>query len=167
LRSELTQLAARAGLHLGASLSDKDAQVLFLGLVPDPPSYMLGARALILTSRAEGLPMVILEALSLGLPVLAADGPSGGERAALKGEGRCNPLRADVENAPAGALLPVPRADELASLQPWVDALSIASQDEPQWRAWRDGALERAVHFSSASAREKWLQALDFTSSRS
>ena len=47
--------------------------VRFLGVRDDIPDLMAAADALVLPSRWEGLPMVLLEAASAGLPVVATD----------------------------------------------------------------------------------------------
>ena len=93
LRDTLIALAGDLGLRVGRTVEDGEAQVVFTGRVSDPAAYMTGASALVLTSRAEGLPMALLEALSLGVPVLASDCESGGVRSALVGEGVCDPRR--------------------------------------------------------------------------
>jgi glycosyltransferase involved in cell wall biosynthesis len=45
--------------------------VEFVGAVPDVAPHLEWARALVLSSRTEGLPGVVLEALGSGLPVIA------------------------------------------------------------------------------------------------
>ena len=46
--------------------------VFFAGFVPQANHYMRAFDALLLTSRKEGLPYVILEAQSVGVPVIAS-----------------------------------------------------------------------------------------------
>lgn len=167
LRSILEQLAEALGMRVASTLEDFGAQIVFAGKVLSPASYMIGARALLLSSHAEGLPMVVLEALSLGLPVLASDCPAGGVRTALQGYGDCNPDRTCAELTPAGALLPVPMAATPATLVVWSEALTRASQDAAQWAEWQLGALQRATHFSSAAVRDHWLQAINFQDAHS
>lgn len=53
-----------------------EGRIIFLGYKENVADYMHYADALILTSRYEGLPLVVLEALSMGLPVLST--PVGG-----------------------------------------------------------------------------------------
>lgn len=167
LRNFSHQQATELGLRIGATTEDMGAQIVFAGMVSNPASCMLGARALLLSSHAEGLPMVVLEALSLGVPVLASDCQAGGVRTALQGHGVCNPDRENAEFTSAGALLPVPVAAMPATLAVWREALSTASQNNEQWAGWKLGALERATHFSSAAARSRWLQAINFLDSNS
>lgn len=50
-----------------------EKNVIFLGFVKNPYKYMRVADVYLSTSEAEGYPLVICEALSLGLPVVATD----------------------------------------------------------------------------------------------
>jgi glycosyltransferase involved in cell wall biosynthesis len=158
-RPELESLAVDLGLSAG-ELDDPQAQVVFTGVVAEPAGYMANARALAFSSIDEGLPMVVLEALSLGLPVLAADCPAGGVRAALVGGGTFDPARTEAEPTSSGVLLPVPRADSPDSLALWRAAFADALHDDKRWEAWRDGALARAERFSPSRALERWLAIL-------
>lgn len=63
-RMELKDKVRRAGL---------DKRVVFTGFTDDVKHYMLDSSVFLLTSRWEGFPMVITEALELGLPVIAYD----------------------------------------------------------------------------------------------
>lgn len=62
LRGELEKNAQQLGLQESCS---------FLGFVSDPLPLLSQFDAIVLTSDHEGLPMVILEALALGVPVVA------------------------------------------------------------------------------------------------
>ena len=61
-------------LHLLEGYTDLyNQKVFYLGETSDPYQYIADADYLLLPSRWEGLPMVVLEALSLGTKVIAAD----------------------------------------------------------------------------------------------
>ncbi|MDQ3145403.1 MAG: glycosyltransferase [Actinomycetota bacterium] len=64
LRSELTALVERVGLA---------DDVRFLGYVDDPSGLLAAADALVLLSRAEGLPQVLLQAAAVGTPFVATE----------------------------------------------------------------------------------------------
>ncbi len=91
LRTELEELARRSGLQDSIS---------FLGFRRDIPALLAAADASVLTSRYEGMPNVVIEALAAQLPVVGTE--VGGMRE----------LIADGVN---GYLVPPSRPDALAS----------------------------------------------------
>jgi glycosyltransferase involved in cell wall biosynthesis len=60
-----------------------EADVKLMGFVKNPYPYMSHASLFVLSSRWEGLPTVLIEALYLGMPIIATDCP-GGSREILK-----------------------------------------------------------------------------------
>lgn len=63
----------RKELENQASRLDIQGQVTFLGIRQDVPKLLRAADIFVLPSLWEGLPLVILEAMSAGLPILASD----------------------------------------------------------------------------------------------
>jgi glycosyltransferase involved in cell wall biosynthesis len=63
-----------------------DRQVKFMGFLSNPFPYIKNADALIMTSRWEGLPTVIIEALTLGTQVISTDCPTGPRELLQNGE---------------------------------------------------------------------------------
>jgi glycosyltransferase involved in cell wall biosynthesis len=85
------------------------------GFVPNPYAYMTRAAAFVLSSRWEGLPGVLIEALYCGLPVVATDCPSGpreilahGAYGTLVWPGDIDALAKGVDAVLAGGVFPAP-----------------------------------------------------------
>jgi glycosyltransferase involved in cell wall biosynthesis len=112
---------------LAQSLGVADS-VDFPGFVANPFAYMSRAAVLTLSSRWEGAPMVILEALACGCPVVSVDCPSGPAEL--------------LEDGKYGALVPVGDADAMA--------LAIASTLDRAPPAALLRARSREFHASSA-----------------
>ena len=68
LRQDLEQQIRTYGLQ---------EQILLLGYESNPYKYMTRAEYLVMSSDTEAYPVVLIEALSLGCPVLSTDCPSG------------------------------------------------------------------------------------------
>ena len=78
-RAHLQSLVGELGL---------DADVGLPGWVTNPYPYMVRSAAFVLSSRWEGLPSVLIEALYCGVPVIATDCPSGGRWRSSRGQAR-------------------------------------------------------------------------------
>ena len=119
-RDTLEALVAELGLG-GA--------VGFAGWVPNPYPYMVRADAFVLSSRWEGLPSVLIEALFCGVRVIATDCPSGpleildgGKHGVLVPVGDVDALARAIGSALAGKV-PRPTA---ASWQPYEQETVVA-----------------------------------------
>jgi glycosyltransferase involved in cell wall biosynthesis len=71
------------------------------GFVDNPYKYMARASLFVLSSRYEGLPNVLIEALACGTPVVSTDCPSGPREILMNGKG--------------GLLVPVGNAEKMAT----------------------------------------------------
>lgn len=58
-------------LRQQAQQADLSDRIVFSGYQPKPLAYLAASDAFVLPSLSEGMPMVILEAMSMGLPVVA------------------------------------------------------------------------------------------------
>lgn len=111
LRAELLELADRLGIADVVSMP---------GYVENPYRYMDRASVFLLSSRYEGLPTVLIEALACGCPVVSTDCPSG--------------PREILDDGTFGRLVPVDAVKELA------DAVEATLTDPPAPDALRTRA---------------------------
>ena len=102
------------------------------GYVENPFRYIQAADAFVLSSKREGLPTVLIEALACGCPVVSTDCPSGPAEVLNHGE--------------YGSLVPVGRPDILA------DAIR-ETLDDP---AHPDHLRSRAEEFTVDAAAERY-----------
>ncbi len=111
--------AGLSGLKHRADQLGVSNDVDFPGSVDDPLPYMAKASGFVLSSRYEGLPNVLIEAMAVGTPVVATDCPSG-PREILENGAHC-PLVpvGDVEALATGITRilddPVPAAQLMAA----------------------------------------------------
>jgi glycosyltransferase involved in cell wall biosynthesis len=98
------------------------------GFVANPYAWMRRATVFVLSSRWEGLPTVLVEAMACGTPVVSTDCPSG--------------PREILEDGKWGKLVPV--GDEAALAEAICQTLKEGAPRDPSIRA-NDFSLERAV----------------------
>ncbi len=125
LRSSLEALIEQLGLGEAVALP---------GFTENPFAYMRRADMFVLSSRFEGLPMVLIEAMACGVPVVSTDCPSGPAEI--------------LENGKWGRLVPVGDAHALAQAM-------LATLDDA-------GPLptQRAMDFSVDKAADAYLSLL-------
>ena len=124
-RPKLERLARELGIA---------ADVELPGFEPNPYKFMARADVLAVSSRVEGMPNTIIEALACGCPVVSTDCPSG-------------PVEI-LENGRYGKLVPV--GDE-AALAAAIDATLQTAPDPHELR-------RRATDFSVERATDRYLQ---------
>lgn len=129
LRESLEALVKECGIS-----SDK---IQMLGFVSNPFAYLSRCAAFILTSRWEGLPGVLIEAMACGAPVLSTDCPSGS--------------REILEDGRWGQLLPV--GDEQALAMAIETVLSSPRMALPDVR-------QRSTDYKESKAVDAYLQAI-------
>jgi glycosyltransferase involved in cell wall biosynthesis len=118
----------RAQLEALARQLEITGDVSLPGATSNPYAYMARATAFVLSSRWEGLPTVLIEALSCGAPVIATDCPSG--------------PREILANGRYGELVPVGDVDALAlAMDAALDGRLLRPPDE----SWRPYELESVV----------------------
>lgn len=132
LREELLAQAARLGI----------ADRVFLpGFVAQPIAWLRCASAYVLSSRIEGLPTTIIEAMSARAPVIATDCPTG-------------PAELLADGA-AGLLVPVDDAAALAA------AIVKLLADDALADAFREAGARRVQAYAPALIAAQWQQLFD------
>ncbi len=128
-RPELTALRASLGL---------DRFVEFAGFQPNPYAYMAASAAFVMSSRWEGLPTVLIEALACGAPAISVDCPSG--------------PREILQDGRAGILVPPENPDALA------DAVLRVLEDGALRRRLIEEGRERSREFSVEASAQAFVR---------
>jgi glycosyltransferase involved in cell wall biosynthesis len=110
--------------------------VTLLGRVSDIEREMAGAAMFVLSSRYEGFPLVVLEAMSMGLPIVSFDCPTG--------------PREIVEHGRTGLLVPDGDIEALAG------AIRELIDDEERRRAYGRAASAAAAEYSVGAVGRRW-----------
>lgn len=105
-----------------------DGDVSLPGFVDNPYVYMARAAAFVLSSRFEGLPTVLVEALTCGTSLIATDCPSGPREILRGGE--------------LGLLVPVGQTDALAEA---VETTLDGNAPRPGKDSWRPYSVDAVV----------------------
>ncbi len=167
LKQELLEYAR--SLDLGVSTSDSvdpAADVLFVGFVRNVFAFVSRAQCFALSSLYEGFPNVLVEAMSTGIPVIAADCPSG-PREILAPSTSLEEQTSQAEMAQYGVVVPLSKHATLQDFRNnddvskyWVEALQTMNNDREKCRRYGKAAQERAGAFSVEATVAKWMDVL-------
>jgi len=138
LRDSLTRLADELGIG---------QRVHFHGIVSDIPRRLASSGVFVMTSDYEGMPNALMEAMAVGVPVIATDCPCGGPRAL-------------TENGTYGVL--VPRGDPEALAQALHEMLAGTERAE----YYHQKAKERAEAYRTEKVMQAWDRILSASSDR-
>lgn len=127
-QGELERLALELGVR---------DRITFLGFTPYPLPYMRQAQLMVLSSKYEGLPTVLIEGLILGKVLVSTDCPTG--------------PREILDSGRAGLLTPVGDAPALAA------AMLEGLRDQDLRARLSEAALEHAGMFGIAAFRREFL----------
>jgi glycosyltransferase involved in cell wall biosynthesis len=115
----------RSALEALVKQLDLEDVIALPGFVENPYAYMSQASLYVLSSRWEGLPTVLIEALYCGLPIIATDCPSGPRE--ILADGR------------HGQLIPV---GDIAALVKAIEAALVGKRPRPKEDSWHPYSLE-------------------------
>nr|WP_051508361.1 glycosyltransferase [Roseibacterium elongatum] len=121
-------------------------RVHFAGFVENPYPIMARARALVSASRAEGFPNTLIEAMSVGCPVIATDCPSGPADVLASVSARHAPWPDEAHG------LLVPMEDRAAM----AEAIAVMGDDATRKR-YASKASSRAMDFGHDAVTKAYL----------
>ncbi|MEK4033064.1 glycosyltransferase [Methylocystis sp. IM2] len=159
IREELQGRAMALGLRTSHS-PNASADVIFAGFKPNPVRYMRVGSVFAFTSRNEGLPNVLIEALASGIDVISADCPWG-PRSILAGA-RDNMV--SMKNTPApvelehGLLLP-PVGDP-GAMGIWLSSL-LPRLANPRPRRTPEERMAAVIRFDINNTGKSWLALIE------
>ena len=137
------------------NISD-EYDIYFLGHKPNPYSFLKQSLLFILTSRNEGFPLSLCEAMACGVPVIAADCPTG-PREILSAGYYPNGASEKSSTAICGILLPVPMIDnQNSNTDMWDKSVSELFQNSQLRKNLITNARNRVNDFSVDKIRDKW-----------
>ena len=146
----------RSRLEKSAAVSEFADRIQFLGQLAEPGHELAASDVFVSTSAVEGFGMAIVEALSAGVPVVAADCAYGPREILSPSTDSTRLLEedADIELAEYGILYPV------GSVKALQKALKCILGDEALWKEMSRKGPVRAADFSverSTAAYERLL----------
>lgn len=119
------------------------ARVHFAGHQDNPHPIVAGASVLVLSSKYEGMPMVLLEALAIGKAIVATDCPTG--------------PREILDGGKAGTLVPVGDVDAMA------DAMARLLTDKAARDAAAAEARTRAAYYGIEESNGRLMAFIEAT----
>jgi len=132
LRNELEQLIEKLAL--------KD-DVLLMGLRKNPYKYMANSDIFVFSSKYEGFPNVLLEALACGLPIISTDCETG--------------PREILDNGKYGLLVKVMDINDLA------EKMINLANNTPLLEDLSKLSIKRADHFNIKKSLKKWINLIE------
>lgn len=125
-------------LATAKNLSDK---IIFKGFQPNPFKYLKNALYLLLTSKYEGFPNVILESFACEIPVVSYDCKSGPNEI--------------IENYQNGILVENQNIEEL------IKAMNLMVEDKQLYQTCKSNTLKTALQFSPEIIGQQWLELMN------
>lgn len=161
LRQSLINQAKLLGLRV-ADGPEGDADIYFLGFQDNPFRLQRHADLFVLPSGWEGFPMVLGEAMACGLPIVAADCPTGPREFLAPNMlvTAVRPLRT-AEVGDHGVLMPIPATGDPATLDAWVETLDHLIGNPEERARLATASLSRSEHFSREKIGPQWLALMD------
>ena len=151
LKLSLINLAKKLKLRVGLELNNENYDVVFLGLIDDPRSIISKSSIFVLTSFYEGMPNVILEAMSRGAVIVSSNCNTGPKELLSPSEA----IKSDQYFYEFGCILPVP-SDTKKDLIIWSSLLSIVISQKKIREKYTLQSLKRYEHYKPEKIVPLW-----------
>lgn len=132
-------------------------QVKLLGFIENPANIIVNAWVYVSASFLEGMPLNIIEAMSLGVPVISTDCLSG-PREIIAQQAPYDQNQDFLSVNAAGILIPVPDTSNQFKNQ-LIKALEVL-ENECNWKRISLASIKRSDFFTSNNIKRKWLEVL-------
>jgi glycosyltransferase involved in cell wall biosynthesis len=142
---------------------DESADVYMMGFQKNIHNLISCSKVFLFPTRSEGAPLVLLEALYCGIPVLASDCPSGGVFEFMQGAGlyNRNQKRLTSERTTVGFLMPIPDSQQLISIRLWSKHLQeLLNLDQSATRTIFSEGRRIAIGYDKAHIESIWLNTI-------
>lgn len=165
LRQQLINEATGKGLKVYSVWEGKEISsandIFFLGFDKNPFKYFAHAKWFVFSSLWEGLPLVLVEAMASGVPIISADCPTGPSDilAGISTSLRFVDTPVDAE---FGVLMPmVQEPGKEAIINSWCDKIVALYHNDGVWESYREVQKERLAEFSTQYAMTQWNKLLE------
>ncbi|MBU2950184.1 glycosyltransferase [Tamlana agarivorans] len=116
--------------------------VHFLGFIDNPYKYFSRAKCFLLTSLYEGMPMVLIESLACGTPVIAFDCPTGP-----------NEIIQDKKN---GLLI------ENQNIEAFTEGMNLILNNTELYNLCKENSVESVERFSLPIIGKQWMDLMNY-----
>ncbi|ADG94194.1 glycosyl transferase group 1 [Arcobacter nitrofigilis DSM 7299] len=130
-------------------------KVILLGKQSNPYKYLVQSDCFVFSSLYEGLPNVLLEALSCGLPIISTDCQSGPREILAPNSDLHFQIEDDIEISEYGVLTPLNDIKRLST------AMKLIINDEDLRNKYRNKAKNRASDFDIKKIIKKFEDVFD------
>lgn len=149
LRQDIIDECLKLGLKVydvHGDTSDESADVLLLGNVTNPYSFLSRSQLFLFPSKWEGFPLALCEALICGLQVISSDFPPGPNEIIEKGDSLF------------GNVLPIPGANDTIDLWAATAFRMLNKTDNLDKKAWE---VKLRLRISKEVVMKSWLKLIE------
>lgn len=160
LIEELIAVSKSLGLEtieLSELTEKPEAEVVLLGFQANPFRFYKEMDLFLFPSEWEGFPMALGEAMSLGMPVLSSDCPTGPLELLVSEWEKEYPIRRYPKFTLNGVLLPVPKKEDVVTIKIWTETILKVLKDEKLRSEMGKSAQIRMSLLNMINIRERWL----------